>query len=174
MNEQILLRDLSVPLKQRRQRYKDTGPYYFTPGPLITRAADVPQTTGGYLNQDGTVIDEGSFVRLRVQAAHDVEDANIRHSGWFTDDDGSGETMYGIVARLPKGRGFLRGYTMGPQMISGLDRSYIYGPEELRDAAHAADHMAKRAAEDERDYQNEERAADEAAQQEREINEGGF
>lgn len=160
----IPLRDYSLPRAKR-------SPYYFTPEPLITDRCSMPGATGGYLSADGNEISEGAFVRLRVQSAQDIEPRRIQHSGWFTDDDGS-QTIYGIVATLPRSRGFLAGWTMGPQMITQLDRTNVH--YDLESAAYDADDMARRAAEDEREYQESQRAEDEAEAQDIDTNEGGF
>lgn len=55
-----------------------------------------------------------------------------------------GDAMQGIVYRLPKGRGFLAGYTMGEHMASGLD-AHIW--DDLDDAIRAANDEAHRMAE---------------------------
>ena len=73
----------------------------------------------------------------------DVVIRSIRHTGWFTDEYQS-ETIRGVVFRLPHGRGFLAGWSMGEGMASAVDR-YVWDDE--KDAARAADDMAERAAE---------------------------
>ena len=74
----------------------------------------------------------------------------INHTGWFTDEYGDGDKIRGIVFRLPRSRGFLAGWSMGEGMITELDCT-IYGDETA--AAYAADSMAEDAADQEREYQ---------------------
>ena len=77
--------------------------------------------------------------------------SSIRHTGWFIDDY-QGETLRGIVLRLPGGRGFLAGWSMGEGMIAEISRDII---SDETDAAYQADSMAENAAEREREYQAE-------------------
>ncbi len=78
--------------------------------------------------------------------------------------------MYGVVARLPRGRGFLAGWSMGERMITSFT-GYIY--DNARDAALAADGEARHAAEAEQEYQREEREKEEALELEREVHQDG-
>jgi len=79
-----------------------------------------------------------------------VDGVRIDHTGWFCDEYGDGGKIRGIVVALPHGR-FLAGWSMGEGMSSTVDASPIFS--SAIDAAHAADSMAERAAEDEREYQ---------------------
>jgi hypothetical protein len=124
-----------------------TGDYYHAPAP------DAAKGRGFYLESDG-------MPRLRWQWADECEGARIRHSGWFCHDDGCGETIRGIVMRLPRGRGFLAGWSMGEGMASTIDYSPIF--DNAADAAACADSMAENAADDEREYQAREWAKVEA------------
>lgn len=99
-----------------------TGPYYRTPLPNCKYASF-------YLNSDFAP-------KLRWKAAEDV--ANIGHSGWFL--SGGVDTVEGIVMRLPKGRGFLAGWSMGERMASGVATDRVYATEE--EAGFAADDLA--------------------------------
>lgn len=96
---------------------------------------------------------------LRYRYADEVSGSGIRHYGWFTTDDTCSDTIRGIVLRLPRGRGFLAGWTMGEGMASSFDYSPIFDDEA--DAAACADSMAKNAAESEREYQERMRVEDE-------------
>lgn len=87
---------------------------------------------------------------LRWQWCDEIDGASIHHTGWFADEHGDGDTIRGIVFRLPHGRGFLAGWSMGERMASAIDYSRIYDDE--RDAARAADSMAESTAEREREY----------------------
>lgn len=158
---EIILRDFSRPIRERNNGL--TGPYYFRPGALITDAHTVPEGFSGYLSKDESAIDEGAHVRLRVVAAGNL--VNLKHDGWYTDDDCS-ETMYGVVARLPRSRGFLAGWTMGAQMATSFTRT-IYQSE--KEAARAADREAEYAAQRARDEAAKERAEDEAEQRQAEA-----
>jgi hypothetical protein len=146
----IPLRDLSRPIRARNSGI--TGPYYFTPGPVITGRHNAPEGFAGYLT--GNQIAEGSFARLRVRRADDI--IRLRHSGWFTDEH-CDETMYGVVATLPRSRGFLAGWSLGEGMATSFSRD-IHATAE--DAARAADEEARIAAEKEREYRANETADD--------------
>ena len=76
---------------------------------------------------------------------------HIRHTGWYCDNI-QYDKIRGIVMRLPRDRGFLAGWSMGDGMISEIE--YIIYDDE-RDAAHAADSIAEKVAEKEREYQEE-------------------
>jgi hypothetical protein len=157
------LRNFARPIRERNSG--PCGPYYFTPGKLITDARSAPEGFGGYLNKRADEISEGSFTRLRVKRADEI--IRLDHTGWYADDDGIGDTMFGVVATLPRSRGFLAGWSLGAQMATSFSRT-IY--ETAEEAARAADREAEHASERERDYQREQRA--EEAQAEREENQG--
>lgn len=126
---------------KRLERYKQplTGPYYHAPRPK--------QETGGR----GFYLESAGAPGLRWNWCDEVEGSRVDHTGWFTDDHGSAYKIRGIVLRLPKGRGFLAGWSMGENMASSLDCD-IYDDEI--DAARAADSMAENVAEAEREYQD--------------------
>ena len=119
-----------------------TGDYYSAPTPNNS------DSMGFYLDSDG-------MPDLRWQWCDDVT-RSIRHNGWFCYEDGCGETIRGIVFRLPHGRGFLAGWSMGEGMASRLDYNPVFDNEA--DAAQCADSMAESAAESERQYQADEQA----------------
>lgn len=143
MFKKIILRDLTVPVASRKERYAICGPYQITPNDRIQKDDQVA-TYQNRFNQTDPIF------RLRLERADEVVD--LRHTGWFIDEF-CDETYHGIVARLPGSRGFLAGWSMGEGMITVLER-YIY--EDIEDAAHAADSIAENAAENERLYQEEE------------------
>ncbi len=137
-------------LKTRIERAKNPvcGPYYHSPKPISGKHAG----KGFYLDSDGQPF-------TRWQWADDV--VNLHHTGWFCDEF-QDTKLRGIVARLPHGRGFLAGWSMGEGMASEID-GYIYADEA--DAARVADNMAENAADAEREYQQQEtekREAEEA------------
>jgi hypothetical protein len=114
-----------------------TGDYYHAPTPN-NRAG-----IGFYLSDS-----DGCPFSLRHQWCDEVHGAYIDHRGWFADD--YQDTKYrGIVFRLPHGRGFLAGYSMGENMLSSVD-FYVY--RDAVDAAYAADALAEQAADREREY----------------------
>lgn len=129
-------------------RFKVDTAYRALPKPLTPGAAGL----GWYLDSDFAP-------GLRWQWCDKVEGVGIRHEGWFTDPDGCGDTIRGLVLRLPHGRGFLAGTSLGLGMSAGADRE-IYA-DEVR-AAYAADRMAEREAETEREYQEAWRAGTDA------------
>lgn len=107
--------------------------YYHAPRPITRRGE---HGRGFYLASDGAP-------GLRWQWADDVCGA-IRHTGWHTSPYGDCDTIRGIVMRLPRGRGFLAGWSMGEGMASGVEYQIH---ETERDAARMADELARIAAE---------------------------
>ncbi|SHH59203.1 hypothetical protein [Ferrimonas marina] len=107
-----------------------TGPYRFDMRPTH-------ETMGFYLESDFAP-------GLRWDWAHEVPGASITHTGWFCDRD-SHQTAQGIVLRLPKGRGFLAGYTLGEGMSSELLRTQTFDCPIA--AGYCADSMAENVAE---------------------------
>ncbi len=67
-------------------------------------------------------------------------------------DDYQGATLEPIIARLPSGRGFLAGWTMGANMCGTLEPEVYPDAESAASAAHDA---AEYAAEREREQQSE-------------------
>ena len=132
------------PLSKRLEEYKRThgkrvcGPYF------RTQPAENQKGMSFYLDSD-------FMPDMRWTWADEVDGTHIRHTGWFADDF-QDQTIRGIVFRLPAGRGFLAGWSMGKGMASGLD--YDVWDNEA-DAAREADRMAERTAEAEREYQEE-------------------
>lgn len=129
---------LAVRLHDYKTRQRLTGPYY-QPAPRF--AGD---GAGFYLESDGAP-------GLRWYWCDELADG-IRHTGWFADPYGDGDTIRGIVLALPHGRGYLAGWSMGEGMASTLEPE-IYDDEIS--AALAADSLAEYAAERERTYQEE-------------------
>jgi hypothetical protein len=128
--------------------------YSVTPKPLAPGASGL----GWYLDSDFAP-------GLRWEWCDKVEGARIGHTGWYTDRDGIGDSIRGLVLRLPHGRGFLAGTSMGQGMSSGASRR-IY--EDERSAARAADRAAESEAETEREYQTAWRAGMDAREAETE------
>jgi hypothetical protein len=142
-------------------RFKVSASYYAAPAPLAARVPFGERPAFGFY------LDSDFAPGLRWVWADKIEDIQIRHTGWFCDEF-QDSSMRGIVLRLPHGRGFLAGYALGVGMSATVERE-IYACE--RKAAYAADRMAERAAEVERDYQDANRKGAEAAEAERESSE---
>lgn len=150
MNEPFTFAGFTFPrhipqLFKDRNNYtkkKVSGSYYCSPKPL-TRDN---QSMGFYLalhNHEGT---GGDFQPgLRWEWCDLVGEVGINHTGWFTDSYQS-DKIRGMVFRLPKGRGFLAGWSMGPGMCGEIDYCIVYSTIER--AAWAADRLAQSAADD--------------------------
>jgi hypothetical protein len=119
-------------LAARLDRHKRpvTGDYYHAPIPLGPRS----QGLGFYLDATGP--------RLRWRWADQVH-SGIPHHGWFLDAH-QDDVIRGVVFRLPKGRGFLAGWSMGESMASAVD--YRIWADEI-ECARRADRLAELAAE---------------------------
>lgn len=143
----IILRDLSKPLPQRH--HKHCGPYMWTP-------AQPGNGRGFYQASRGLHCGDSTF-RLRLEYANDVLPRHSRLAGidgYYTDEF-CDQTISPIIARLPRSRGFLAGWTMGGGMLAAVDAD-IYDTAE--DAAQAAHNKAE--------YDAEEMQRDEARQRE--------
>lgn len=149
----IYLHDFKTAPAQRAAIRKFCGPYRWRPAQPMTGR-------GFYMASDGfACASHGAGFDLRLSHANDHLPGCREADGYYCDEDGWGETMQPIVARLPKGRGFLAGWTMGAGMCASIDAT-IYDCE--RDAAWAAHSIARNAAEAEIEYQAEERERIEA------------
>lgn len=124
-------------LRKKWAGHKFCGEYYHAPRPETAGTG-----RGFYLESDGQ-----PFARWKW--ADDVAPCDIPHTGWFCNEYGDGEKIRGIVVFLPNRR-FLAGWSMGEGMASTIDATLYHS---ALDAAFAADSMAERAAEAERDYQ---------------------
>lgn len=130
-------------LRKRRDERAVCGPYYVSPTPN-SKARGI----GFYASDDAgtlTMGDGGTLLRVEYTGAE------------YSTSDGEA-TFYGIVARLPKSRGFLAGWTMGPGMASSLDTKSF---DSFHDAQTAADCLTESAVWEESQHQ----AANEQAQE---------
>lgn len=136
------------PMAKRLSRAKDqcTGPYFHAPTPNQTDGK------GFYLASDG-------MPGLRWTWADDV--ISLGHRGWYCDEF-QDSTIRGVVFRLPRGRGFLAGWSMGESMASAM--SYTIH-DTAKEAARAADEEARIAAEREREHEERERERERAEEQ---------
>ena len=123
-------------LREKREGRRLTGGYYHAPTPNAN-------------NGRGFYLDDAGQPFTRWQWADDVEGAHISHSGWFTDDYGTGDKIRGIVILLPHGR-YMAGWSMGKGMASTIEPGVF---DDAVEAAHAADSIAENAADREREYQ---------------------
>ncbi len=148
MFKRIVLWDLSKPVRKRHSKL--CGPYYFEPGKPV---CGVHPGIGGYLcRRFGTYeLREGSNTRLRIEFARDILKGTRQADtiGYYTDESQS-ETMKPVIARLPRSRGFLAGWTLGENMSTSFD-GHIW--DDIESAAYGAYSEAEQAAEREREYQ---------------------
>jgi hypothetical protein len=120
----------TVPERIERMRRPRSGPYYHAPK---------PENAG-----IGSFYLESDFApKLRWQWCDEVDGVRIDHEGWFCDREGEGAKLRGVVYRLPRGRGFIAGWSMGEKW-SSTSEPHIYKCE--REAAYAANRLAENAA----------------------------
>lgn len=152
---EIIIHDYTRPMGDRRQARKFCGPYRWQPtAPGKGRGFYSSQSDALKMDRAGSTLD------LRLESANDhLSGSRLSFTdGYFCDLDGDGDTLQPVIARLPRGRGFLAGWTMGAGMCGSLD-STVY--DEEADAAFAAHRLAESDAESNRDRQEAERAEDE-------------
>jgi hypothetical protein len=138
MFREIVMIDYSKPLAKRKRKH--AGPYRWTPQqrkPGTRHPGRAFYQHSRYMAVDS----HGSTFDLRLDYANTHAPVNWRRSGTFSNPDGNYEYV-AIIARLPSGRGFLAGWTMGNGMLASLDGT-IY--ETIEDAASAAYDEAERA-----------------------------
>jgi len=146
MFDTIALLDYGRPLADRKAARRHVGPYKWRP-------SAPGKGRGFYSGSHALTMDpRGSSLALRLEDANDhLRDRRRFVSGYYADDY-QDATLEPIIARLPSGRGFLAGWTMGANMCGSL------GPEVYADsesAASAAHDAAEYAAERERERQSE-------------------
>jgi len=132
---------------------KHVGPYRWTPTQAPTNGR------GFYQSSNGLWPDlAGSTFRLRLEEANNSLPSYYREidiDGYYT-NEWQDDTLQPIMARWPRSRGFLAGWTMGEGMCASLD-AMIY--DSAKDAAMAAHSIAEIDAEREREYQVQEAQA---------------
>lgn len=135
--------DFTVPMRKRAESRKVVGPYYMKP-----MQPGAPR--GFYMEGRGFApAKHGACFDLRLEEANDHLPHSGRRAIGYYCDESQDDTLQPIIARLPHGRGFLAGWTMGAGMISNIDPGTIYSDEES--AAYAAHSMAEYDAEESRD-----------------------
>lgn len=163
MFSDIVLIDYRRSLAARRDARKSCGPYRWTPARPGSGRSFYQFSKGG-LRMDPA----GSTFDLRLEEANDLlpSGSRLRRVNGYYCDEFQDCTIIPIVARLPRSRGFLAGWTMGAGMLASLDATIWETAEE---AARAAHDEAERDAEREREYQERERAEFEAEEAEGEA-----
>lgn len=133
----ITLIDYARPLAERAAARKSVGPYTWSPArPMAGRG--FYQALRGGLRCDP----RGSTFNLRLKLANDHLSgcgygSLARINGYFADPFGEGDTLTPIIARLPRGHGFLAGWTMGAGMCATLAPTIYADAEDAARAAHA-------------------------------------
>ena len=132
---EIHLIDYRRPLAKRREDRRYTSGYRWRPSDA--READ---RVGFYQASDRLAMDKaGSPVCLRLSEANEhLSECDRRRwvTGYYCDEHGDGETLKPIVATLPRGRGFLAGWTMGEGMCANLERTVLESAADAADRAH--------------------------------------
>ncbi|SCY04420.1 hypothetical protein [Rhizobium sp. NFACC06-2] len=141
MFTQITMIDYSRPMAERIKSRKFCGPYRWTPS--------VPGSGRGfYQASHGLLMDRhGSSLNLRLEEANEhLGHSRLRFTtGYYADPYGEGDTLKPIIARLPRNRGFLAGWTMGEGMAASVSGTIYETEEEAAYAAHSeAEHDAER------------------------------
>jgi hypothetical protein len=132
--------DTTRPLRKRFESRKTCGPYEMQPG---KPGAGI----GFYMEMRALACaSHGARIDLRIEDANDhYKPSRAPRAYGFNE---FGDTIQPIVARLPKNRGFLAGWTMGPGMCAELDATIHDTAEDAARAAHdEAEHAAERQAE---------------------------
>lgn len=137
---EIVMIPYDTPLRRRLESRRYCGPYTRTP-------TEPGQGRGFYQSSRGLEVDKhGSTFRLRLEkAGMHVASGRLRRGGYSTS---AGDCFVPIIARLPRRRGFLAGWTLGEGMCGSLEPE-IYN--EAREAANRAYDAAMDAATREED-----------------------
>ena len=133
----IYLHDYSHTLAERAASRHYTGPYQWQPANrTLANGRNRPfDGRAFYMGNDGQMATHGAGFRLRV--VHDG-----RANRWSGID---GEEGWGAIAlRLPHGRGYLAGASLGDGMLATCDAE-VYAEEE--EALYAGREIARLAAE---------------------------
>lgn len=139
MFTEITMINYTRPPAERAKARKFCGPYKWRPSqPGKGRGF---YQSSQYLEMDGP----GSSFALRLDYAntHAPGYSYSRPTGYFCDQHGD-DKLTPIIARLPRGRGFLAGWTMGRGMCAALAPDIYH---DIEDAALAAYNEAENDAE---------------------------
>jgi hypothetical protein len=149
----IYLHDFSQTLKHRARSRKHVGPYQWKPADrTLANGRNRPFDGRGFYmdSQPGLMARHGAGVMLRLEA-----DGTGQHWSGVEGEDG----WYAIALRLPHGRGFLAGASLGAGMCATCDGE-IYA--ELGDALYAGREIARCAAEADAEAEEDFRASENA------------
>jgi hypothetical protein len=131
---EIVTIDFQRSLSERAMARKSCGPYRWTP-------SEPGKGRGFYQSSKGLFVDQaGSSFDLRLEEANGSLPAysrNARINGYYCDNFQDG-ALTPIIARLPRGRGFLAGWTMGRGMCASLGATIYRDTESAAYAAHSA------------------------------------
>jgi hypothetical protein len=137
------IHDFTRTLPERLKRREYTGPYYWNPTQPGKGRGFYQSSKGLYCDKSGSTFD------LRLEEANDhLSGTRLAQINGYYCDQHQDETLQPIIARLPHGRGFLAGWTMGRGMFGSIDCD-IY--ETAEEAAYAAHSMAEHDAETSRE-----------------------
>lgn len=143
----IKMIDYKRPLAARAKARKVCGPYEWSP-------SQPGKGRGFYQASDALACDpRGSTFRLRLFSPDSFAECPARLDGVYYMADDCGTDFRPILAKLPRSRGWLAGWTMGNGMIASLGAT-IYS--DAREAILAAHGDAEQAASEEREYREEE------------------
>lgn len=136
----IIIHNYNRPMKERIESRKHVGPYLWKP-------STPGKGRGFYCASTGLACDSnGSTFNLRLEYANDHLNGRLSDiTGYYCDEDGDGDTLQPIIARLPHGRGYLAGWTMGQGMCASIDCDIW---ETIEDCAREAHRMAEYDAEE--------------------------
>lgn len=131
MFRRITLIDFARLLAERAKA-RNTCPYSWTP-------SKSGAGRGFYMSSVRfAMASHGAGLRLRIEPANDhLEGSNLCGMNGYYCDLAMDDTLQPIVARLPRGRGFLAGWTMGLGMCATLAPELYADAEEAARAAHA-------------------------------------
>lgn len=147
----IRILDYSRPLSDRAKSRKVVGPYMWSPSKPGTGRGFYQSSRGLEMDRAGSTFD------LRLEDANEFLGSSrlSQITGYFCDDFGH-DTLKPIVARLPRSRGFLAGWTMGEGMCASIGSEIYEAAETAARAAHGmaeydADEMQSAREEDDED-----------------------
>ncbi len=125
--------NFSKPMAARLKSREYVGPYYWSPAK--------PGGGRGFYQHSKYLACGDSIFDLRLEDANDhLGHSRLAHINGYYCDPFQESTIQPIIARLPRGRGFLAGWTMGRGMLGNIDLHVYDTPE---DAARAAHNMAE-------------------------------
>lgn len=135
----IVLRDLSIPIRERHAGHRHTSPYMMRP--LAERQGNDDEGWSTYQDTKDSV--GSACFRLRVRPANEfLQDSRLRYVTAYYGAPGS--DWFPLVVLLPHGR-YLAATGLGEGMCVSIEPDVYEDPEEAARAAHA---LAERTAEE--------------------------